>query len=76
MADLINFSFEFFYEIFTQNASLLRLYHGAKKSKMTKNSHQGGPALKIGFKISSTCKIWCSEIGSLTSLDAPVPCLC
>ena len=36
-----------FYEIFTENASLLHLYHGAKKSKMTKNSNQGegGPAL-------------------------------
>ena len=42
-----NFSFELFYEIFTEDTSLLLLYHGAKKSKMTKNSNQGGggPAL-------------------------------
>ena len=47
MAHLTNFSFEFFYEILTEDASLLFLYHGAKKSKMTKNSNQGGggPAL-------------------------------
>ena len=37
------FSFAFFYEIFTEDAALLFLYHGAKKSKMTKNSNQGGP---------------------------------
>ena len=42
MADLTNFSFEFFYEIFTEDASLRLLYHGAKKSNMTKNSNQGG----------------------------------
>ena len=47
MAHLTNFSFEFFHEIFTEDASLLLLYHGAKKSKMTKNSNQGGgPALR------------------------------
>ena len=36
-----------FYEIFTEDASLLLLYHGAKNSKLTKNSNQGGggPAL-------------------------------
>ena len=45
MAHLTNFSFEFFYEIFTKDASLLFLHHGAKKSKMTNNSNQGGPAL-------------------------------
>ena len=46
MAHLTNFSFEFFYEIFTEDASQLLLYHGAKKSKMTKNPNQGGgPAL-------------------------------
>ena len=42
MAHLTNFSFEFFYNIFTEDASLPLLYHGAKKSKMTKNSNQGG----------------------------------
>ena len=31
----------FFYKIFTEDASLPLLYHGAKKSKMTKNSNQG-----------------------------------
>ena len=47
MAYLTNFSFEFFYKIFTEDASRPLLYHGAKKSKMTKNSNQGGggPAL-------------------------------
>ena len=45
MANLTNFSFEFFYEIFTEDASQLLLYHGAKKSKMTKNSNQGGSCL-------------------------------
>ena len=44
MAHLTNFSF-FFYEIFTEDASPLLLDHGAKTSKMTKNSNQGGPAL-------------------------------
>ena len=42
VAYLTNFSFEFFYEIFTEDGSLLLLYHRAKKSKMTKNSNQGG----------------------------------
>ena len=42
MAHLTNFSFEFFYKIFTEDASQPLLYHGAKKSKMTKNSNQGG----------------------------------
>ena len=36
---------EFFYEIFTEDASQRLLYHGAKKSKMTKNPNQGGPDL-------------------------------
>ena len=49
VAHLTNFSFEFFYEIFTEDASLPILYHGAKKSKMTKNPNQGGPALKEKF---------------------------
>ena len=48
MAHLTNFSFEYFYEIFTEDASLCLLYHGAKKSKMTKNSNQGGSCLKAG----------------------------
>ena len=36
---------EIFIEIFTEDASLLFLCHGAKKSKMTKNSNQGGGVL-------------------------------
>ena len=48
MAHLTNFSFEFVYEIFTEDASLCLLYHSAKKSKMTKNSNQVGSCLKIG----------------------------
>ena len=42
MAHLTNFPFECFYEIFTEDASQLLLYRGAKKSKMTKNPNQGG----------------------------------
>ena len=45
MAHLTNFSFEFLKKIFAEDASLCLLYRGAKKSKMTKNSNQGGPAL-------------------------------
>ena len=53
MAHLTNFSFEFFYEIFTENASLRPLYHGAKKSKMTKNSNQGGGGSCLNEKLLS-----------------------
>ena len=35
---------EFFYDIFTEDASLLLQYDGAKTSKITKNSNQGVPA--------------------------------
>ena len=35
MAHLTNISFEFFYKIFTEDASLPLLYHGAKQSKTT-----------------------------------------
>ena len=45
---MTNFSFEFFYQIFTEDAPLPLLYHGAKKSKMTKNSNQGVSCLKLG----------------------------
>ena len=43
VAHLTNFSLEFFItnDIFTEDASLFFLYHGAKKSKITKNSNQG-----------------------------------
>ena len=40
VTNLTNFSFALFYEIFTEDASLRLLYHGAKKLKMTKNSNQ------------------------------------
>ena len=46
VAHLTNFSFEFIYAILTEDTSLHCLHHGAIKSKMTKNSNQGGPALK------------------------------
>ena len=39
------FFWSFFYKIFTEDAFLPLLYHGAKKSKMTKSRNQGGPAL-------------------------------
>ena len=42
VAHLTNFFFEFFYKIFTEDASRPLLYHGGKKSKMTKNSNQWG----------------------------------
>ena len=42
MAHLTNFSFEFFYEIFTADASLPLAYNSAKKSKMNEGSSQGG----------------------------------
>ena len=51
LAHLTNFSFEFFYEIFTEDASLPLLYQGAKKSKMTKNSNQGGSCLNCGTQV-------------------------
>ena len=35
------------YEIFTEDASLLLLHYSAKKSKMTNNSNQEGPALNL-----------------------------
>ena len=42
---------KFFYKIFTEDASLPLLYHGAKKSKMTKISNQGWSCLKFAFEI-------------------------
>ena len=41
VAHLTNVSFEFFYQIFTKDASQLLLYHGAKKSKWPKPDHAG-----------------------------------
>ena len=53
MAHLTNFSFEFFYKIFTEDASQPLLYQGAKKSNMTKNSNQRGPALNAVLCLSA-----------------------
>ena len=41
-----------FYALWTEDAFLLLLYHGANKSKLTKNSNQGGggPAFRILIK--------------------------
>ena len=46
VAHLTNFSFEFFHETFTEDAPLLFLYYGAKKSKNDQKlkSRGGGPA--------------------------------
>ena len=38
---------EFFYEIFTEDASLHLLYHGAKSQKWPKTQIKGGPALNV-----------------------------
>ena len=58
MAHLTNFSFEFFYKIFAEDASQPLLYHGAKKSKMTKNSNQGGGGPALTF-----IRIWKRGVG-------------
>ena len=51
MAHLTNFSFEFVYEIFTEDASLPLLYQGAKKVEDDKNSNQGGSCLNCGTQV-------------------------
>ena len=58
VAHLTDFSFELFHETFTEGASLLFLYHGAKKSKITKNSNQrrGG-----GSCLNSLNKLFCQR---------------
>ena len=43
-----------FYKTFTEDASLPLLYHGAKKSKMTKNSNQGGGSSPSTLPLSGT----------------------
>ena len=63
MAHLTNFSFEFVYKIFTEDASLPLLYHGAKKSKMTKTQIKGG-CPTLGFSL------W--KLHSLTNLSIGV----
>ena len=49
MARLTNFFFEFLYAFFRHDAALVFLFHGAKKSKMTKNSNQGDSAINLVF---------------------------
>ena len=49
MAYLTNFSFDFFYEIFTQDSPLLFYTMVQKKSKMTKNSNQGVLSILVIF---------------------------
>ena len=46
---LTNFSLEFFHEIFTEDASLLLLYHGAKKVKHDQKLKSRGSCLKTLF---------------------------
>ena len=70
MAHLTNFSFEFFYQLFTEDAPLSRLYHGAKKSKMTKNSNQGGVLLQQG----KLDRAWLSDIYSSYVRHAVITC--
>ena len=54
VAHLTNFSFEFFYAIFSEDASLPLLYDAAKKSKMTKNSNQGeGSCVKSNYYLTT-----------------------
>ena len=51
MAHLTNFSFEFSYKIFTEDAALPLLYHGAKKVKNDQKlkSKGGGSCLKVTY---------------------------
>ena len=51
-----------FYAIFTEDASLLRLYHGPNMSKMTKNSNQGGPTSIFVFFFSVIGENQCGRI--------------
>ena len=80
MAHLTNFSFEFFYEIFTEDASLSILYYGAKKSKMTKNPNQGGSCLNLVHvvpvalyhRLSSKLEhLWFFSVSAKASLRSP-----
>ena len=47
MAHLTNFSFEFFYKIFTEDASQPLLYHGAKKVKNDQKLKSRGSCLNL-----------------------------
>ena len=46
MAHFTNFSFEFVYKIFTEDASQPRLYYGAESQKWPKTQIKGGVLLK------------------------------
>ena len=63
-------SFEFVNEIFTEDASLLLLYHGAKKSKMTKNSNQGGVLPKAYFRYKTSDRYDPDKNDKLSKLDS------
>ena len=65
MAHLTNFSFEFFYKIFTEDASRPLLYHGAKTSKMTKNSNQGGGSCLNSLGVLTTLTLGGKEFTEL-----------
>ena len=70
MAHLTNFSFELFYEIFTVDASQLLLYHGSKKSKMTKNPYQWE---SVNTRIVNFSIKKCTSSSSYTEFDSNVP---
>ena len=73
MAHLTNFSFEFVYEIFTEDASLLFLYHGAKKSKLTKTQIRGGGG--VLFLLTSHLSSWWKQpMASLTETSIKTWC--
>ena len=65
MAHLTHFSFEFFYKIFTEDASLSLLYHSAKKSKWPKTQIKGGPALS-SMKNRKVWWIWKIRVRRMT----------
>ena len=75
MAHLTNFFFEFFYEIFTEDASLRVLYHDAKKSKMTKNSNEGGSCLKTNEMLHndrSLYQLWGNQYGNSSKVSEKI----
>ena len=59
MAHLTNVSFEFFYKIFTEDASLSLLYHGAKRVKNDQKLKSRGSCLKLVLLlINHTCTLY------------------
>ena len=57
----------FFYVVFTEDVSLLFLYHSAKKSKMTKNSNQGVGSCWLLTRETWAYTLWVSGIGSVST---------